>query len=222
MLSGELLSTVAGLAFLDSFNPATIAGVALILLALLHRPVTTAVAYVVGAYGIVLAVGVSLFIGAGELGEAVQSGATWVRRAALLLAAMILVISAIQRLKTRSRSAITLPGWIGPWTAAPLGVVATGADLPNAFPYLIAIERLTAADVAIPLGVVVLAGYALVYCIPCLVLLLVGTIWRHRINGRLQKVYDRLGAARTVPRSVPIAATLLALAIGAGTIATAL
>ena len=106
---------------------------------------------------------------------------------------------------------MVLPRWFGPWTAGPLGVLATGADLPNAFPYLVAIERLNAAGVATGVGVTVLALYALVYCLPCLLLLIAGLVWRGRVTAPLQRVYERLGAQRVQKRSVPAAAGLLLL-----------
>ncbi|MFE7628890.1 GAP family protein [Kocuria sp. NPDC057446] len=212
MLTTGLLAAIAGLAALDSLNPATIAGVALILLAPVPRPASTALAYVAGAYLVVFAVGAGLFIGSGELGQAVQGAAVWVRRGALLLAALILLVIAARRLRTRTRPAVVLPGWFSPWTAGPLGVLATGADLPNAFPYLVAIERLNAAQVPTGAGVSVLALYAVVYCLPCLVLLVAGLAWRRRITAPLQRVYDRLGAERVQQRSVPAATGLLLVA----------
>ena len=66
MLTTGLLAALAGLAALDSLNPATIAGVALILLAPVRRPVITALAYVAGAYLVVFAVGTGVFIGSGN------------------------------------------------------------------------------------------------------------------------------------------------------------
>lgn len=212
MLTASLMAAIAGLAALDSLNPATIAGVALILLAPLRRPATTALAYVAGAYVVVLAVGAGLFVGGGALGQVVEGGAAWVRRGALLLAAVILAVSGVRRLRTRKRAAVALPRWFGPWTAGPLGVLATGADLPNAFPYLIAIERLNAAQVPTGAGSAVLALYAFVYCLPCLLLLLAGLTWRGHITSRLQRVYERLGAERVQPRSIPTAVGLLLLA----------
>lgn len=212
MLTAGLIAVIAGLAAVDSLNPATIAGVALVLLAPLRRPAATALAYVAGAYVVVLATGAGLFVGGGELGRAVEGGTAWVRRGALLLAALILVVSGARRLRTRTRAAIALPRWFGPWTAGPLGVLATGADLPNAFPYLIAIERLNAAQVPTGAGLVVLALYAFVYCLPCLLLLVAGLIWRGHITSRLQRVYERLGAERVRPRSVPAAVGLVLLA----------
>lgn len=222
MLTAGLLAAIAGLAALDSLNPATIAGVTLILLAPLRRPGLTALAYVAGAYAVVLAVGTGLFLGSATLGDTVAGAATWVRRGALLLAALVLLVAAARRLRTRTRAAVVLPAWFGPWTAAPLGVLGTGADLPNAFPYLIAIERLSAADVAAGPGLLVLALYGLVYCLPCLLLLVAGLTWRHRVTDRLRRVHDRLGGERVRPRSVPAALGLLLLAAAVAVLALTL
>jgi hypothetical protein len=148
---------IAGLAFVDSFNPATLAGVALILLSPVRRG-AAARAYVLGAYAVVLAMGTVVLL-------------------------------------------------------------SDGADLPNAFPYLVAIERLVAAGVPTGLGVLVLALYAVVYCLPCLVLLLLGTLHGERVRRRLGRVYDRIGRERTVPRSLPAAARLTLLAAAAAVVA---
>ncbi|TNM59624.1 hypothetical protein FHN55_20315 [Streptomyces sp. NP160] len=211
-MSGTLLAGITGLALLDALNPATIGGVAL-LLAPLRRPAATASAFVAGAYAVVLALGCALFLGAGAAAGALDGGALWVRRAALTLAGAVLLVVAVRRLRTRRRAAVTLPGWVGPWTAAPLGVLVTGADLPNAFPYLIAVERLVAAQVPVGTGVAVLAGYAAVYCLPCLVLLVAGLTLGQRVRDRLQRFYDRFGSAREVPRSVPTALALAGLGV---------
>ncbi len=220
-MSAALLAGIMGLALLDALNPATIGGVALILLAPLRRPVACATAFVAGAYLTVLALGLAVFAGAGAAAEAVTGGVVWVRRIALGLAAVMLVVAAVRRLRTRDREAVTLPAWFGPWTAAPVGVLVTGADLPNAFPYVIAIERLVTADVPAGLGVAVLAGYALVYCAPCLVLLGLGAAHGASVRRRLGRVYDRIGSARTVPRSVPAALGLVTLAAGVTALAVA-
>jgi hypothetical protein len=222
VLTAGLLWTIAGLAALDSLNPATTAGVVLILLAPLRRTGLTAAAYVAGAYLVVVAVGSALFVGSGELGQAVAGAAAWVRRGALLLAALVLLVGAARRLRTRTRAAVVLPSWLGPWTAAPLGVLVTGADLPNAFPYLVAVERLGAAGVPTGTGLLVLALYGVVYCLPCLVLLVIGLVWRRRTAGRLHRLYDRLGGERVLPRSVPTALGLALLAVLVAALAVSL
>jgi len=210
---------ILGLALLDSFNPATIAGVALILLSPLRRPVASALAYVLGAYAVVLAMGTAVLVSAGAAASAVSGSLEWIRRIAFALAALALLVAAVRRLRDRRRGAVGLPAWFTPWTAAPIGVLVTGADLPNAFPYLVAIERLVAAGIPLGDGVPVLALYAVVYCLPCLVLLLLGTLHGDRVRRRLARVYDRIGRERTVPRSLPIAAGLVLLSVGAAAVA---
>jgi hypothetical protein len=209
---------IAGLAVLDSINPATIAGVALILLSPMRHPVRAALAYVTGAYVVVLVMGTVVFLTAGAAASAMSGGLVWIRRIAFAVAALGLLLAAVRRLRARRRGAVALPAWFSPWTAAPIGVLVTGADLPNAFPYLVAIERLVATDVPNGLGVVALALYAVVYCLPCLVLLLIGVLHGERLRHRLRRVYDRIGQERTVPRSPLAAAGLAVLAVGAASL----
>jgi Sap, sulfolipid-1-addressing protein len=218
-MTAGLLAGIAGLALLDALNPATIAGVALILLAPLRRPALTAAGFVAGAYGVVVLVGLGVYLGADAAAQVLSAGLDWLRRAAFGLAAVALLVSGVRRLRDRERDAVVLPGWVGPWTAAPLGVLVTGADLPNAFPYLVAIERLVAADVGHWSAVAVLLGYGVVYCLPCLLLLLVAVARGDRVRHRLRGVYDRIGRARTVRRSVPVALVLSTAAVGVATVA---
>ena len=217
-MSPALAAGIAGLAMLDSINPATIAGVVLILLSPMRHAMRAALAYVSGAYVVVLVMGTVVFLSAGAAASAVSGGLVWIRRIAFAVAALALLLAAVRRLRDRRRGAVELPAWFSPWTAAPIGVLVTGADLPNAFPYLVAIERLLAADVRNGLGLVVLALYAVVYCLPCLVLLLIGVLHGERLRRRLRRVYDRIGRERTVPRSPLAAAGLALLAMGAASV----
>ena len=92
--------------------------------------------------------------------------------------------------------------------------VMTGADLPNAFPYFIAIERIVNADVSTMQALLVIAGYALIYCLPCLLLLVAGAARGDRVRRRLAGLYERLGAEKKQPRNLPVAAGYLAAAAG--------
>lgn len=212
-----LLSQLAGLALLDALNPATIAAVALVLLSPLPRPLVTAVAFVLGAFTTVLFLGLLLLAGAEAAADVVAGATTWVRRGALTLAGLLLLRAAVRRTRDRARAQVRLPSWVGPWTAFPLGVLVTGADLPNAFPYLVAVERIVAAGVPLLTALPVLAGYALVYVGPCLALVVGARAAGQRLRARLDRVYRRLGGAAVVRRSWPVAG-LLGLA-GAGAFA---
>lgn len=199
-----LLVGIAGLAVLDALNPATIVGVSLILLLPGHRPVATASAFIAGAYVTVLGAGVAVYLAA-DAAAGIPGGLQWVRRSAFGVVAVIVLVAAVRRLRHRQRQPIALPAWLTVRTAAPLGLLATAADLPNAFPYFIAIERLVSAGVSTATGILVLAGYAFMYCLPCLLLLAAGAAWGQRVRGRLDALYRRYGREKTVPRSIPAA-----------------
>jgi cytochrome c biogenesis protein CcdA len=218
-MSISLLLTVAGLALLDSLNPATILGVALILVLPSRHPVRAALAYVLGAYLTVLGLGAGLYLAADAAAGVLDGGLVWVRRIAFGLAALMLLLSALRRLHSTHRARVTLPTWFNSWTALPLGAVVTAADLPNAFPYAIAIERLVSSGTTTPQGLLVLSGYALVYCLPCLLLLVAGVAWGDHVRARLTGLYDRFGRARETPPSIPAALGLGALAVAAAGIA---
>jgi cytochrome c biogenesis protein CcdA len=217
-MMGVLIAGIAGLTLLDSLNPATIVAITLILLTGPRRPILSAMAFVIGAALTVFTSGAVVFISAGAAADVVSDGIVWLRRLAFGLAAVALFVAAARRLRPRARQAISLPAWFSPATALPLGVVMTGADLPNAFPYFIAIERLISAEADTTTGLVVLAGYAVIYCLPCLVLLLAGRVLHEHVQPWLQRLFRRVTTG-TSPRSVPTAIALSVLGIGVASIA---
>jgi cytochrome c biogenesis protein CcdA len=218
-MTWELGWSVAGLAALDSLNPATLVAITLILLGSRRRPLAEALAFVAGAFATVLLVGVALYAGADAAAQSIAGALTWLRRGAFGLAALVLLVSAVRSLRERWRSAIALPTWFTPATAAGLGVVMTGADLPNAFPYFIAIERMLASGVTLPTAVVVLVLYAVVYCLPCLALLGIGLRRGDRIVAELRRLHGRFGAGATVTASPLRAAGFLLGAVALAAIA---
>lgn len=208
-MSGSLLLAITGLAAIDAFNPATVLAVTLILLAAPRRAVLTALVTVLGAALTVFAAGAALFLGAGAAAGAVDGIVQGIRYLAFAAAGAVLVVSGIRRFRTRPRRPIALPAWFTPWTALPFGALLTGADLPNAFPYFIAIERLLDARLTPGEGLLVLAGYSVVYCLPCLGLLALGVLARRRMHESLSFVASRLGAGDVA--ASPVAALALIL-----------
>ena len=210
-MTWQLGGSIAGLAALDSLNPATLVAITLILLSSRRRPLAEAIGFVIGAFTTVLLIGLALYVGAEAAASAIAGALTWLRRGAFGLAALVLFVSAVRSLRARRRARIGLPNWFKPVTAAGLGVMMTGADLPNAFPYFIAIERLLAADITTPTATLVLTAYALIYCLPCLVLLALGLNRGERVIGALRRLHERFGADTVIPPSrVRAAAFLLA------------
>jgi cytochrome c biogenesis protein CcdA len=208
-----LLAGIAGLALLDSLNPATIAAVALVLLLAQRRPVLSAVAVAAGAYLTVLGVGLVLFFSAGAAAEAVNGVVVALRFVAFGLAGFSLIVAGVRRLRDRPRKRVRLPDWFSPATAIGLGAGMTVAALPNAFPYFIAIERLLNANVSGLTGVAVIAGYAAIYCLPCVVLVVIGSVAHDKVRDRLQRLVARFTTG-VVKRSVPIAAGSIVAGVG--------
>lgn len=213
----SLLGAIAGLAVLDAVNPAAIAAVTLILIAAPDRPGRTALSTVLGGALTVFTAGAVLFLAAGAAADTVDGIVIGLRYVAFAAAGIALIVAGIRRLRPRQRTAIQLPAWFTPWTALPFGVLLTGADLPNAFPYFIAIERLIDAQATPTEGLFVLAGYAVIYCLPCLGLLIVGLLARRRTRAFLERITRRLGTGE-VPRSLPHAVVLMLLGVGVSTL----
>ncbi|AZC12735.1 GAP family protein [Microbacterium sp. ABRD28] len=216
-MTGVLIAGIAGLALLDSLNPATIVAVTLVLLAAPRRPALVAGAAVLGAALTVFTVGAALFLTAGAAAGAVEGIVIGLRFVAFGAAGIALIVAGIRRLRDRPRRAIEVPGWFSPWTALPFGMLLTAADLPNAFPYFIAIERMVSTGVTPGTGLAILAGYTVIYCLPCLLLLVVGIISGKRVRERLQQLVDTLGTG-TVKRSVPIAVVLCLLGLAVASV----
>lgn len=216
-MSAELLALIAGLALLDSLNPATIVAVALTLLTAQRRPALTAAAVVVGSALTVATVGAVLFLSAGAVAGAVDGVLVGLRVVAFGAAGTALVIAGVRRLRERPRRPLELPSWFSPATALPFGVIVTAADLPNAFPYFIAIERMLAADTDVTTGLLVIAVYAVIYCVPCLVLLGVGLVSRERTRSWLQTVTRRFTEG-VVRRSVLAAVLLMVTGVAVASI----
>lgn len=164
-------------------------------------------------------VGLALYVGAEAAASAITGALTWLRRGAFGLAALVLLISAARSLRVRRRPATSLPDWFTPVTAVGLGVVMTAADLPNAFPYFITIERLLAADITTGTGLLVVAVYSVVYCLPCLLLLALGLCRGERVLGALRRLHQRFGTQATIPASRLRATGLFVAALAVATIA---
>ena len=220
-MTWALAGTIAGLAALDSLNPATLVAITLILLSSRRRPLAESLGFVIGAFATVLLVGVAVYLGADAAASSISGALTWLRRGAFGFAALALLVSSVRSLRVRRRSAIGLPTWFTPMTAGGLGVLMTGADLPNAFPYFIAIERLVSADMSTFTALLVLVTYAVLYCLPCLVLLALGLNHGQRVTDALRWLHDRFGAEAVLEASPKRAVVLLIASLLVAAIAIA-
>src|ERR687897_3383612 len=113
-MTWHLGGSIAGLAVLDSLNPATLVAVTLILLSSRRRPIAEAVGFVIGACATVFLLGLALYIGAEAAASSISGALTWLRRGAFGLAALMLFMSSARSLGVRHRSAVGLPAWFTP------------------------------------------------------------------------------------------------------------
>jgi uncharacterized membrane protein YedE/YeeE len=105
-MTWQLGGSIAGLAALDSLNPATLVAITLILLSSRRRPLAEAIGFVIGAFTTVLLIGLALYVGAEAAASAIAGALTWLRRGAFGLAALVLFVSAVRSLRARRRATI--------------------------------------------------------------------------------------------------------------------
>lgn len=216
-MSGELVAALAGLALLDSLNTSTLFIVMVVLLAA-RDPVRAGTAYLAGATLAFLGLAIALYTGASAAEAVVSDVARWLRRGTFSLLALWLLYLAVKRLRDRPRKPFLLPRWFSPLTAVPIGVAATVADLPNAFPLFLAVERIVVADLDRQVAVAALCGYVTVYALPIAALLVLSARQGPRVRAGMQRITDRFlsGVAR---RSVPLVAGLTLAAVASAVVA---
>lgn len=213
-----LLASLAGLAVLDSLNTSTmLAAVVIVLTA--RRPAATGWAYLAGAVVAFYLVAAALLLGAAAAEGAVAEFSMWARRAIFAALALFLVRLGWRRLRTRpKRSPVRLPAWVNPWSAAGLGVLTTATDLPSAFPLFFAVSRLIDAPIGTGADLALLAGYAVVYALPTLGVLVLALRFKDRMRDRLEEWASGYGEGE-VPASRPLAALYFIAAAASAAVA---
>lgn len=219
-MTGDLVATLVGLALLDSVNTSTLFVVMVVLLTA-RSPVRSASAYAVGAAGSFFGLACGLYAGAAAAEAVVADLAGWLRRGTLVLLALWLLYLGFKRLRDRPRKPLLLPAWFGPLTAFPIGALATVADLPNAFPLFIAVERLTSAPIEGPVAVLALAGYVAVYALPIVVVIVIGVAKADQARAAMRRITDHF-LSGTAQRSLPLATGFTVAAVASGTLAAVL
>lgn len=213
----ELSAALVGLALLDSVNTSTLFLVMVVLLTA-RRPTAAAVAYAAGAVLAFLGLAAGLYAGAAAAEAVIFDLARWLRRLTFALLAVWLLYLGVKRLRDRPRKPFVLPAWFSPLTAVPVGIVATVADLPNAFPLFLAVERLTSAPLSWQAALAALVGYAMVYALPVAVVVGLGVWNGSRARAVMKRVTDRF-LSGTARRSLTLASGFAIAAAGSGTVA---
>ncbi|MEU6250513.1 GAP family protein [Glycomyces sp. NPDC047010] len=209
-MTGGLLWSLTGLALLDSVNAATIWIVIVILLGA-RRPAPTGWAFMLGAFASFLVISLMFYFGLSFADSVLDGFTLWLRRLLFAGLAVALIVMGVRRLRPRERKGYTLPSWVNAWTAVPFGLLATLGDLPNAFPMLLAVERLIDAHIPAPAAVAVLIGYTLVYALPAALILAAGLAFNDELREQLQSMLK----GRTTGTAAPSPKTAAACFAGA-------
>ena len=196
-----LLIALVALGLLDSLNPATI--LTGILLLATVRPMPRFWAFTFGTVVTYLALGVLLYFGLGFLGP--QSPVfAWFR---VGLGVAFLGIALYFSFRPMPSLSVTL-GRINPLALVGLAVTSTLSDFPTAFPYLAFLERLSSANLADGLALLLLLGYNLLYILPLLLLVVFYAATRSHLEGlqqRFELFFTRYGRVLTVGFMYPVA-----------------
>lgn len=103
-----------------------------------------------------------------------------------------------RRLKTRQRRGIPkLPAWVNPYTGALLGALATVGDIANAFPLLLALDRIVDTGLATSTVIPTIVVYSLIYILPTFALLTLGLIYREKVVIKLEQFLNRIAAGES-------------------------
>ncbi|MFB9660327.1 GAP family protein [Glycomyces mayteni] len=211
-MTGGLVWSLTGLALLDSVNAATIWIVIVILLGA-RRPAPTGWAFMLGAFASFLAIALMFYFGL-SFADSVLDGLTlWLRRLLFAGLAVALVAMGVRRLRPRERKAYTLPPWVNAWSALPFGVLATLGDLPNAFPMVLAVERLIDARLPAPAAVAVLIAYTLVYALPATLILAAGLAFNDDLRSQLDTILKGHTTGTAAPNPKTAAACFAGAAV---------
>lgn len=192
-----LTLTLIGLALVDSVNASTLITVATILL-VARRPAATGWTYAIGALLSFIVLAFALYFGASVASESIAEFSLWARRIIFMVLAIVLAVFGARKLKTRQRRGIPkLPAWVNPYTGVLLGALATIGDIVNAFPLLLALDRIVDADLTTAVVIPTIIVYSLVYILPTFALLTLGLIYREKVVAKLERFLNRISAGES-------------------------
>ncbi len=173
----NLLLLLIPIAIVDSFNPTAIA--AIIVLLATPKPVPRVAAAILGFAFAYFVFGVLVILGAGSLFA--QIGA-WLSNPPPLFYGLQLALAGglfyyfFRQRRAQPKAVEADPTASVRWAATPLAAFVLGAalnasELPTAFPYLAALERIAASQVLATEAIVALVLYAFVFVLPMLFIL---------------------------------------------------
>ncbi|MFN8378565.1 MAG: GAP family protein [Anaerolineae bacterium] len=192
----NLLLVLLPIAVVDSFNPTATAMIVLLLA--MPKPVARVSAAIAGFGLAYFAFGVLVVLGASSL--IAQVSAWFASPPPLyylfqLVLGLALLAFAVRQFRARSDGGeqVEVPStrWLGsPVVAFGLGAALNISELPTAFPYLAALERVTLSGVGVAGVVLALAAYAFIFVLPLLIILLLYVRLRERAAPIIERINE--------------------------------
>lgn len=166
----SLIITLTLLGLLDSLNPATI--IAMVFLLSTTNPLPRTVSFLLGVGVTYFICGLLIHLGFSSVFDYVQNflASTWGYVARALLG-VVLVVTSLWLYYKKSETSTKTPAAIHPAATFIFGVTSTISDMPTAFPYLVALERISTVNPDVFTTVLFLMYYNILYALPALILL---------------------------------------------------
>ncbi|MGL4608923.1 MAG: GAP family protein [Trueperaceae bacterium] len=166
----NILIAITLLGLLDSLNPATI--IAMVFLLSTANPSPRTISFLLGVGITYFVCGLLVHFGLSSVFDYVQTflASTWgyVSRAVLGVG---LVGASLWLYYKKSESSTKTPTAIHPLATFFFGVTSTISDMPTAFPYLVALERISTINPDFITTFILLLYYNILYALPALILL---------------------------------------------------
>jgi cytochrome c biogenesis protein CcdA len=166
----SLIVTLTLLGLLDSLNPATI--IAMVFLLSTTNPLPRTVSFLLGVGITYFVCGLLVHLGFSSVFDYVQTflASTWGYAVRALLG-VALVVTSLWLYYRKSEISTKTPAVIQPAATFIFGVTSTISDMPTAFPYLVALERINTINPDFVTTFVLLLYYNILYALPALILL---------------------------------------------------
>jgi cytochrome c biogenesis protein CcdA len=166
----SIIITLTLLGLLDSLNPATI--IAMVFLLSTTNPLPRTISFLLGVGLTYFLCGLLLHLGFSSVFDYLQNFlvSTWGYVTRALLGVILVVISLWLYYK-KSETTTKTPTAIHPAATFIFGVTSTVSDMPTAFPYLVALERINTTHPDLITTLFLLLYYNILYALPALILL---------------------------------------------------
>lgn len=188
MITATLLASLFGLAVIDSINPSALVAAALILAKAPERKTLAIMWYVAGVYVANVAFGIALMLGLGAFlatfDNVLESRAAYILQA--ILGAAMLAWGLFSKPRARGTGRLT-PRLFTFKTLFLLGAAITLTEVVTAFPYFAALAIMGQNELSIPVGVIILLFYNVIFVAPPLILALIYRFNKERFEAWLQK-----------------------------------